>query len=1288
MPTIRQYLRRPDLTAEQALDAPVGDLVWIDEATAATLGTALRIKTIRDLAASSHFAFAETVNKTDTVPPDQLVKAWATKPAGEISAADVSAFNGIGDKRKAEIEQALGVKTIGELATWPPFVQARQILEVEKSGGDLQSEVEEPGETGAFVVRGRIIGHELRGLPNLNLVVVDKNVGREVWLGQGTSGERGTYEIHYETAYLNKNKPDIQVQVLDESGAPLAASAIRYNAGPIESGLDIAIAAEKLPQPAEYRRLIGELGVHLGDPDEAQLQQRLATLKEDDQQQDITYLANKTGWDARMVAMTSLASQFGAGSGIDPEFYYALFRAGVPASEPALNQLAPETVRQAWERAAEQHILPAELEEKIPEALERFKTHSAARLLEDPAQIGPSSFKELIQGTLEDTAEQQRFAQLYYDQRDNLESFWETVRTEFPKVADRLQLDGKLGFLTTNNAPLIQRLHARHTGLQTPLDLVRQGLYRKEAWDELLNDDVSIPDEIPGATPAEKKARYAAFMASQLRLSYPTAVVAEMVRADAMPLRADQSVKEAVTQFLDRHQGEFELGIHPVEQYLQKNDLSLEPQALDQVKKLQRVYQISPSDEAMAKLLERNLDSAYAIVRYDEETFVRAFMDDLGGAAQARLTYAKAHQVHHAVLNITTSYLLEKSAPSLYAIDDSLANGNESESADSAHNTEDSGVLAYPTLEGIFGEMDYCACEHCRSWLSPAAYLVDLLLFLDNDTQEWNDFIDQWKADHSNAPYPFLDQAQWNRFQDDWNTRNPGHPLPNTEIQPLEVLLSRRPDIQHLQLTCENTNTVLPYIDLVNEVLEHYVVNGSLDAFVGHDIEENVSTEELLANPQFVNDAAYTELRNQVFPPPLPFHQPLEALRRYFDRFDVPLHKAMERLRQNDNLERAGDVADPAYGWPDLLMERLHLSRPEYAILTDSGTPLQTLYGEDPGALTVAQLTDQLSNAKTFARRLDLTYEELIEIVRTQSINPHSHLIPKLEKLGVNFATIQDFVDGTMTQAAFEALLPEELDEVPYGGNITQWLQDNEAQIMGLIVLADPTGSEDICSFDEVELRYALPNFASNQLQLVEFLKLLRFIRLWRKLGWSIEQTDKAVAALYPAAEYPAPTDNYDTARDKLDTGYQILLGRLAHLQTVMAQLELRPGRELTALLACWSPIDTHGPRSLYRQMFLNPSILALDDVFQEDGYGNYLHDATQELPTHTEALRAAFNLTREEFDLTLQELGFDADTELNLANASAIFRHGYLARKLRLSISEFLALRIVDFTTFPCSRG
>ena len=141
-------------------------------------------------------------------------------------------------------------------------------------------------------------------------------------------------------------------------------------------------------------------------------------------------------------------------------------------------------------------------------------------------------------------------------------------------------------------------------------------------------------------------------------------------------------------------------------------------------------------------------------------------------------------------------------------------------------------MIAYPTLERLFGSMDFCSCDHCRSVLSPAAYLVDLLHFIDQ------------------VP-----------------------PTPDKK-NPQDVLFRRRPDIQHLPLTCENTNTALPYIDIVNETLEYYVANSALPLplkdFAGHDTG-STATEDLLASPQYVIEAAYDQLRGQFFPPPLPF---------------------------------------------------------------------------------------------------------------------------------------------------------------------------------------------------------------------------------------------------------------------------------------------------------------------------------------------------------------------------------------------------------------------------------
>lgn len=1095
-----------------------------------------------------------------------------------------------------------------------------------------------------WTIRGRIISHELRGLPGFRVLLLDNNVAEVTQLAEGKSGKGGAYEIILFSSSLDKEKPDVQAQVVDDNNNVLGTSKVRFNISSNITGLDVFIAKDKVGKLAEYQQLLGALSAHLGKPNESELKKRLSELKEDEQQQDITYLANKSGWDARMVAMMALTNQFSAQSGIEPEFYYALFRAGVPANNTALTQMKPETVQKTWEQAVEQKVLPDELKNKIPENLQRLRTYSSKQLLDESEHIGVSGFKDLIKNVLDDPARQQKFAQLYYDKRNNLDSFWQTVASEFPNEVEGLRLNSQLGFLTTNNAPLIDKLRIQHSDLKTPLDLVKKGLYQQQAWEHVLDDTIPVPDEIAGEQPEEKRANYATYMAEQLRSSYPTAVISQKVQDGTLPLKAAQPVKTTVTQFLDQHQGDFELGVHPVDEFLSKNSIDLEPSALIEVKKLQRVFQISPSDKVMSKLIEDDLDSAFAVTRYDEQTFLSTYSEEFGGREIAKLTYAKAHQVHHAVVNVATSYFLDRSKFPVYAIANLPVFTNP---------TAD-GVKASASLEDLLGEMDYCSCEHCRSWLSPAAYLTDLLIFLDRDDI---------------TPSPF------------------------------DIFLGRRPDIQHIQLSCENTNTVLPYIDLVNEVLEHHVINGSLASFAGYNIEDGIAMEELLANPQFVSDKAYDILagkpENSSAVPPLlpptsrlPFHKPLETLRQYFDYFDIPLHEAMERLRAGDMLERSDDIENPAYGWEDILMERLQLSRAEYSILTDNTkSSLTQLYGFTDGSIIVEKLVAKFSNAKTFARLFDMSYEELIEIVRTQFINPHRHLIPKLEKLGVNFNTIRALLEGNVSvEKNFRASKEfADLDIRQYGGLfligtgkfeiLKLWLQRNNDAIMGLIVLSDSAKSDNPCSFDNVQLGYVNKPI----LQPIEFLKLLRFIRLWRKLGWSIEHVDKAMTSFYPAEQTPKPTEDYAAASAKLDVGFRSLLMRLAHLHQLMQQLKLSPKRDLTNLLACWSPIDSQGNQSLYRQMFLNSTVLRSEGVFDDNGYGEYLNDASKKLVEHTEALRGAFNLGQAEFDLILEEQRFDDNTPLTLANVSMIYRHAYLARRLRLSMQEFFALKSIS---------
>jgi hypothetical protein len=125
----------------------------------------------------------------------------------------------------------------------------------------------------------------------------------------------------------------------------------------------------------------------------------------------------------------------------------------------------------------------------------------------------------------------------------------------------------------------------------------------------------------------------------------------------------------------------------------------------------------------------------------------------------------------------------------------------------------------------------------------------------------------------------------------------------------------------------------------------------------------------------------------------------------------------------------------------------------------------------------------------------------------------------------------------------------------------------------------------------------------------------------------------------------------------------------------VIKALKLKREGDLLPLLACFAPMDTHGAMSLYRQMFLRPALLEQDEAFADDGYGNFLTDDTQMLLAHGETLRGAFSLTEAEFAQVTRALGYDANTLLTLDNITAIFRRGWLARKLKLSIEEFLRL-------------
>ena len=1111
---------------------------------------------------------------------------------------------------------------------------------------------------GQYRVTGTVRSPDRAGLGGLHVVIVDRNIDRSVTLAEASTDPVGRYEACFSARRLaecHKANPDLQAHVY-AGETLLATSATRYNATQNEV-LDVTLPPDVTSLPSEWDSLIAALDSDcIGD---------LADLHESRNRQDITYLANKSGWDGRLVAMTALAyhlARKNGASAIAPALYYGLFRAGVPSDGDSLYQVKPPAAQHLWELAIQRGVIPTALTNSLPAAVKAWAALVEAHAINVPAPAGMGTVKDLAQVTLgNDPPKLQQFASIYAQHGSDWPAFWQAITQAFgAATASSLQLTGQLNRLTLGNTALIAQVHAaeQQAPLATMTDLADRGYYTADKWRSVLGQ-APVPTTIPGDTDDAKRAAYANLLAAQVRLQFPTAVVAAQVRAGEIPLAAgDSATREAVHSFLTAHVEKFELDKQPVEQYIARNKLQVPESVVDEIRRIQRVYQITPGDTAMTGLLQNNIHSAYQIARYSQADFVRDYGDAVGGAETAQLVWARARQIHNTVLNIATHYVIARTTPQI-GVHSPGQIVNQTPQGGSPD------VVAYPTLEQLFGSMDYCACDHCRSVLSPAAYLVDLLRFLDHN------------------------------------------PPDKTTINPQEVLFGRRPDLNYLELSCENTNTPMPYIDVVNETLEYFVSHAEINAppsllnYAGHDTDPEVDPAGLLASPQFADEAAYEALRTAIFPVPLPFRKSLETLRRYFAKLGTPLTAAMEILRADDAIERPNDVS---FAWRDILMERLGFSREEYQLLVDKTLTVRHLYGYDDDDSNAA-IPPDLANIETLTRRIGLSYAELIDILKTRFVNPSSSLILWVELLGVPFKALRDLHSGALASVDFGKLLPRRLDPAVYGGDpgellpdgsnydqvmgdtIKRWLATGTTydQVMALITISNPTDSGNLCAVDVLELQYANPDTGANRLTALDYVRMARFIRLWRKLGWPAALTDSAITSLSP----PDPPDG-NSPLDHLDAAWKVLLPRLGIVCDLLDRLHLDAGRDLPGLLACWAPIETHGDDSLYRRMFLSTTILQQDAAFAADGLGDVLQDATQLVKDHLEALRAAFGLTSEEIALIVDQVVADANAAkpppsppltpqtlpLTLTHISAIYRHGWLAHRLQLSVVELLLLK------------
>jgi hypothetical protein len=329
---------------------------------------------------------------------------------------------------------------------------------------------------------------------------------------------------------------------------------------------------------------------------------------------------------------------------------------------------------------------------------------------------------------------------------------------------------------------------------------------------------------------------YAEAIAYRIEQAFPTAVVAHR-------LAEDPKLSNSDINYFFQANPDFDLLHTPIQTYL-KNAANLgqvkDRHALtEQLKKLKRLALITPEKNKfvpMQGLLINGLDSSFKVNAVDEREFHVLMAPYVDTSVATKIRLDARARVDVCNFHVATVMDYYNTA---YVLPNPIPKG------------------AQATWEKLFGSLSSCSCKHCRSVYSPAAYMVDLLEYL---------------------------------------RKAPGS---GTTANLLTQLLARRSDLEHILLNCDNANTPLPYIDLVNERLELVVAPVSSSKYYQTEGSSVLDKLRFRALPQYQHDPAYATLSDADYPWILPFNLVHEETKVFSQIAEIKLFEIFELFNQD-----------------------------------------------------------------------------------------------------------------------------------------------------------------------------------------------------------------------------------------------------------------------------------------------------------------------------------------------------------------------------------------------------
>ncbi|HFE45580.1 MAG TPA: hypothetical protein ENJ18_08800, partial [Nannocystis exedens] len=638
--------------------------------------------------------------------------------------------------------------------------------------------------------------------------------------------------------------------------------------------------------------------------------------------EQVYYLFCKTGYDESTLATIARSQNLSQSLGLDADVFYGLAHAGFPLSTNSLVGLDAETVEEALLQAIADNAIPKTIETTIPTIT---ATLAAARVDRAVPSVNPetTTLGAVLTAAASLAAGIPRsFAEEYLAHTGSVEDFWADLRTNpsFGNTAvDTIQFSLQIGMLTASHEPLVKLLNQKRD-LADFVSATELAQFSDQDWIDMLAEVVEgSAVSAPAGVPGDNE--------TERRANYGKAI-SRMVEdlypsahvAYHLPPGAASS---DIAGFVIANPG-FSLQRTVIADFF-PTAAGLPADAGDKealrqdLLKIQRVFSIAPRygrTTAISTLLDGGITSAKQIQAMGPAAFKSAFATSLGGIAIAESVFESADKIASTALVVASQIRPEFHFPSM--------------------NVFTTPGCGDPDLEAIFGSLDYCECKHCDSVHGPAAYFVEIMNFLR------------------------------------------GQPATGGVV--MDKLVTRRPELMHIKLNCENAETPLPTIDMVNEVLEravltHHQVDPHPDPATWP--QTTWDPRDLAAHPEQVYGGVYSTYLSDdaeaCFPLGLPFDLSMQEARIYLT------HLGVDRVALQDALE-----------WLDLALdqdavtrvdERLGLSPGQAAIIrrTNVNVDLWELWGFSSETGWI----DQMNGVETFMERSELSFEQLQVLLRT-----------------------------------------------------------------------------------------------------------------------------------------------------------------------------------------------------------------------------------------------------------------------------------------------------------------